>query len=278
MENRKLRISIITVSYNAASTIEQTISSVVNQSYPHIEYIIIDGGSTDGTVDIIKKYKDKIAYWISEPDGGIYDAMNKGMSVATGDYVYFLGADDTLLNMGTIENVISEINQSHADIYSYGVYLVRSCDNKQRYVGNEYAHKCEFPLRMIPHQGMFVKTILAKNIGFDIKYRIAADHKFFLCCKLKKDIKIIYSDKAVAFFSQDGMSGQQVLKNQQEVKSIFKELSLEYPVNNSNFLVTLCKNFLRRLGLYSFITKMYDEFGWRIHKCNNAKCRWCGRT
>ena len=131
---------------------------------------------------------------------------------------------------------------------------------------------------MIPHQGMFVKTILAKNIGFDIKYRIAADHKFFLCCKLKKDIKIIYSDKAVAFFSQDGMSGQQVLKNQQEVKSIFKELSLEYPVNNSNFLVTLCKNFLRRLGLYSFITKMYDEFGWRIHKCNNAKCRWCGRT
>lgn len=74
-----LKISIITVSYNAAATIEQTILSVIGQEYPHIEYIVIDGGSTDGTVDIIRKYEDKIAYWVSEPDQGIYDAMNKGI-------------------------------------------------------------------------------------------------------------------------------------------------------------------------------------------------------
>ena len=84
-----LKISIVTVSYNAAETIEQTISSVVNQTYENIEYIIIDGGSTDGTVDIIRKYEDRIAYWVSEPDKGIYDAMNKGIDVATGDYIYF---------------------------------------------------------------------------------------------------------------------------------------------------------------------------------------------
>lgn len=79
-------ITVITVSYNAASSIEQTIISVINQTYPHIEYIIIDGGSTDNTVDIIKKYADKISYWVSEPDKGIYDAMNKGIKIAAGKY------------------------------------------------------------------------------------------------------------------------------------------------------------------------------------------------
>lgn len=104
MEN--LKISIITVSYNAAKTIEQTIQSVVNQTYDNIEYIIIDGGSTDGTVDIIKKYEDKIAYWVSEPDKGIYDAMNKGILKASGEYIYFLGADDWLYNESVMERRI----------------------------------------------------------------------------------------------------------------------------------------------------------------------------
>ena len=83
-------ISVITVSYNAVSTIEQTILSVINQTYSNIEYIIIDGGSTDGTIDIIRRYEDKIAYWVSEPDRGIYDAMNKGASKANGEYIAFL--------------------------------------------------------------------------------------------------------------------------------------------------------------------------------------------
>lgn len=85
MENNPL-ISVVTVSYNAVSTIEQTILSVINQTYPNIEYVIIDGESTDGTVDVIKKYADRITYWVSEPDKGIYDAMNKGMGISTGDF------------------------------------------------------------------------------------------------------------------------------------------------------------------------------------------------
>ena len=83
-------ISIVTVSYNAVATIEQTILSVINQTYPNIEYIIIDGGSKDGTIDIIRKYADQIAYWVSEPDEGIYDAMNKGIKIATGEWINFM--------------------------------------------------------------------------------------------------------------------------------------------------------------------------------------------
>lgn len=87
-------ISVITVSYNAVLTIEQTILSVINQTYLNIEYIIIDGGSTDGTVNVIKKYADKIAYWVSESDKGIYDAMNKGIAYSHGEYCNFINAGD----------------------------------------------------------------------------------------------------------------------------------------------------------------------------------------
>lgn len=94
MKNNIL-ISVVTVSYNAVATIEQTLLSVINQTYPNIEYIIIDGGSTDGTVDIIKKYADEIVYWISEPDKGIYDAMNKGIKKANGEWINFINAGDS---------------------------------------------------------------------------------------------------------------------------------------------------------------------------------------
>ena len=100
-----IKISVITVAYNASRYIETTILSVINQTYSNIEYIIIDGGSTDGTVDIIKKYSNKISYWISEPDKGIYDAMNKGINKATGEWINFMNAGDTFHNPDTLSAV-----------------------------------------------------------------------------------------------------------------------------------------------------------------------------
>ena len=99
--------SIITITYNAVRLVEQTLLNVLSQSYPNIEYIVIDGGSTDGTVDIIRRYESGLAYWVSEPDKGIYDAMNKGLQKATGDYVWFINAGDTLCSSDTVQSVVS---------------------------------------------------------------------------------------------------------------------------------------------------------------------------
>ena len=117
-------ISIITISYNAVKDIENTILSVLNQTYPNIEYIIIDGGSTDGTLDIIKKYQDKITYWVSEPDKGIYDAMNKGTLKATGEWLNFMNAGDTFYNEQVLENVFRDNNWENTDvIYGDVIYI-----------------------------------------------------------------------------------------------------------------------------------------------------------
>ena len=105
MNTNKPLVTIITVSYNVVDTIESTIQSVVNQRYNNIEYIIIDGGSNDGTVDIIKKYEDHITYWISEPDGGIYYGMNKGIIKSNGDWLCFMNAGDRFASNDVLEHI-----------------------------------------------------------------------------------------------------------------------------------------------------------------------------
>ena len=109
--NTSPKFTIITVTYNAAHWLERTILSILSQSYPNIEYIIIDGASTDGTIGLIKQYAPGISFWISEPDQGIYDAMNKGLQHATGDYVWFLNAGDTFPNADTLQRIATKIGK-----------------------------------------------------------------------------------------------------------------------------------------------------------------------
>ncbi|MCY1133837.1 glycosyltransferase family 2 protein [Bacteroides fragilis] len=122
-------VTIITVCYNAETTIEKTILNVINQTYADIEYIIIDGGSNDGTIEIINKYANKISYWMSEPDRGIYDAMNKGIKLAKGDWVSFMNSGDSFYSLDTVEDVVQFIREEYDVIYG-SVNVV--CDSFRR--------------------------------------------------------------------------------------------------------------------------------------------------
>ncbi len=171
------KISIITTVYNCVEYIEDAIVSVVNQTYPNIEYIVIDAGSTDGTVDIIKKYTDKIAYWTSEPDKGLYYGMDKGIRISNGDYFCVISADDFLECNDIIEIVAREISKDHLDYYYGDVYTIERCSRKIS--GKSNANIDKLKLGAIPHMGMFVKKSVYINLnGYNFTYKKAADYDF----------------------------------------------------------------------------------------------------
>ena len=194
-------ITIITVSYNAVATIEQTILSVINQSYSNIEYIIIDGGSTDGTVDIIKKYADKIACWISEPDKGIYDAMNKAIKIASGEWINFMNCGDSFYNNTVLEDVFNIADFSSDIIYGNTNYIydVGNCMKK----GTIATPENYMPFG---HQASFSRTSLMKNRTFNLDYKICADRDFFHFA-YKNNYRFEYIDIVIANYeAENGIS------------------------------------------------------------------------
>jgi glycosyltransferase involved in cell wall biosynthesis len=194
-------ISIITVVYNGASTLEQTILSVINQTYKNIEYIIIDGGSTDGTIDIIKKYEKHLACWVSEPDKGIYDAMNKGIDKATGELIGIINSDDWY-ELDAVDNIVNNYNNHNTIIYGLmknhypdGEYFVSTISSGMIEQGF-----------MLPHPTCFVSRALYKNSGgFNIQYKSCADFDFMFRMK-SSGIQILLVERIIANFRLGGFS------------------------------------------------------------------------
>ena len=190
----KLTISVVTVCFNAYSTIENTILSVLNQTYRYIEYIIIDGGSTDGTVEIIKRYADRLSYWVSEPDKGIYDAMNKGLAVATGDYINFMNAGDRFTSPDVLYEVSLRLNTESTivfgnwNIVTEGITLSRTPLNF-----NYIRHQIPFC-----HQAGLYKTSYHKKHLFPAKYKLIGDYKIVYDAYNNHDIKFQYIPICIA--------------------------------------------------------------------------------
>ncbi|GAA4097902.1 glycosyltransferase family 2 protein [Mucilaginibacter panaciglaebae] len=198
-------LSVITVVYNNAADIERTLLSVINQTYQHIEYIVIDGASTDGTLQIIEKYKEKIAMLVSEPDKGIYDAMNKGLGLATGDYMIFMNSADEFYATDTVANVFA--TTPNADIY-YGETEMIGVNNKslgqRRHKAPENFSWRDFKYGMsISHQAIYIKRSLVK--AYDPKYQLSADIDWILNAA-KKAKTIVNVHQYVAKYKVGGMS------------------------------------------------------------------------
>lgn len=274
------KISVITATYNSVKTIDQAIRSVVGQSYDNIEYIIVDGGSTDGTVDIIKKYDDRISYWISEPDKGIYDAFCKGVAAATGDYIYFLGSDDCLCEKDTIEKIVGQIYG--VDILSAGVWVVDEKYGIQQFVDGKKAEKPNYDYTMIPHQGMFCKRDLLVKYPFDLSYRISADYLFFMNCYHDGAAQIKYIDLPVAFYSAGGMSSVGTDKLLfEENNRVRRNFGLPMEQGGGNACKKAMKKFFEVIHIFEFARYVFNRFirrTWVLHKCEWVGCRWCAQA
>lgn len=199
--DEKPLITVVTVVYNGEPTLEQTIQSVVNQTYDNVEYIIVDGGSKDGTLDIIKKYEDEIDYWQSEPDKGIYDAMNKGIRLATGDYICLLNADDWFENYAC-ERVSQEIKHDQFDVYYAIARVLNNAGDIYDIHGStiNIINRCS-----VAHQTAFINKKIYSEYKYDTMYKSAADYDFF--CRLAKDKKSFkFIDTIFVNYRLNGMS------------------------------------------------------------------------
>lgn len=180
-----MKLSIITVVFNNEKTIKNAIESVISQTYQNIEYIIIDGGSTDNTVKIISKYRDKIAYFVSENDQGIYHAMNKGLAVANGDVIGILNSDDLYFDKQVVENVMYQFkNNNSLDIVYGSLEYVKGSDvNKvvRNWKSKPYRSSFFEFGDVPPHPTLFLRNHVYESIGtFNLQFKLAADYEFML--------------------------------------------------------------------------------------------------
>jgi glycosyltransferase involved in cell wall biosynthesis len=209
----EILVSIITVCYNAADSIEKTIISVLSQSHQNIEYIIVDGKSSDDTIDIVKKYEKKISKIISEADDGIYHAMNKAVKYAHGDWIYFLNSGDLLYNNEIVQNVMNSYIENKTVEIIYGDIVVYDHGDHEL---QEMYRSTSFHIMTrggINHQAIFAKTkLFQQSEPFDLNYRVFADYNWLLKSVYVCGAKLHYISQPIALYQKDGFSKKNLKK------------------------------------------------------------------
>jgi len=219
-------ITVITVVFNGDAYLEKTILSVINQTYDNVEYIIIDGGSTDGTLDIIRKYEEKIDYWVSEKDKGIYDAMNKGLKLPAGSYTVFMNAGDIFPSEKTLYKVANQITQNNYPGFVYGD-VIEITMNGKAYLRKSRSLDAVKIGMFTCHQSMYYKNQILKenNILYNLDYKIFADYNF-TCRFLDSSKDSLYINEPLSKFELGGLSTlrwyEGLLENNRTRKTILK--------------------------------------------------------
>lgn len=222
-----MKVSIITVTYNSAETIEQTMRSVLDQTYQNIEYMIIDGGSTDETLNIISKYKSQLGYFISEKDKGIYDALNKGIAAATGHIIGILHSDDFYISSTVIEQMAQLFDRSDCEAAYANLYYVDKNDTNKitrKWHSGNYNHGVFVNGWMPPHPTFFVKKeVYQKYSAFNLNFKTSADYELMLRLIHKHQIKLSYLDEYIVKMRVGGQSNvsvnNRVLANMEDRKA-----------------------------------------------------------
>lgn len=257
MENYPV-ISVITVVYNGIAAIKKTIHSVLNQNYPNIDYVIIDGASKDGTQEIIKAYESKLGYYISEPDCGIYDAMNKGISAAKGDWIMFMNCGDFFYS----DSVLSEIfvhysaNIKNADVI-YGNSKMYYPDGRQIELKVLHPISCQWKGPVFRHGTMLVKSSILKSQLFRLEneFKISAD--FELMYRLnKKGFNFQYLDIIVLLFQKEGVSDNGI-RNLKDNYYIIKMYGDSSPYRWMYYQYRLIKEKIAGSAAYHFFRQVF---------------------
>ena len=242
-----MKVSIVTVCFNSAATIEDTIRSVREQKYEHLEHIIVDGGSTDGTQGIVGRYNGRIKKFISEPDRGIYDAMNKGLGLATGDVVGFLNADDVYASSTAISDIVAAMHEDGADgAYGDLVYVQdHNSDRVLRYWrAGEYRPRAFFSGWVPPHPTFFCRAAVYRELGgFDPAYRIAGDFELMLRFIEKNGVRVQYIPKPLVRMRAGGQANRVrgIIQGNREIVRAFRSNGLEF---SSRFF---CSKLIRKM-------------------------------
>ena len=246
-----MKLSIITINYNNSKGLLKTINSILNQTYTEFEYIVIDGGSNDGSLEHIERNASKITYWVSEPDKGIYNAMNKGILASRGEYLLFLNSGDVLYDSKVIESVVDRLCDDD--------FIIGKMEFENTKEVNTLPHELSllrFIEKSIPHPSTFIKRSVMLKYMYDEKFKIVSDCKFFMQALIFDNSSYKYLDTVVVLFETSGVSSTNVHLVEIEREMVLREIVPD----------RIRLDYLRFLNGKEYSGDLYDRFFAKVKK------------